>query len=158
MPPVSPVLDVQRNSKGTLIVIWKELTPDKALGIITNYTVTYQRVIEGRAVKTNNSADFGFKVVNGTTTSVSFANLDDKSSYNFSSWANTSVGRGKRSPPILVKRKKQLKYMTYALFTNLKPFLYCSCTAIVYKPAWRSLKPTNFSAVMLSLCLHESLM
>lgn len=58
-----------------------------------------------KTVKADDSKEGGISVVNSTTYQVVLRGVDPESSYAVTIWANTTVGRGRTSPPLLVPRK-----------------------------------------------------
>ncbi len=81
--------------------MWTKLTPDIALGLVTNYTISYKKEESGRA-KRQADASGGVKVVGGDELQAELKGLDGKSGYSFVMWANTSAGKGIESSPMFV--------------------------------------------------------
>ena len=103
---MAPEFDsVLRNNDGTIAVKWKELTPDIAFGIVTNYTISYKNTDTENA-KTKRqvaSADSGLIVIGPDVRKVTLDMVDADSAYNVSMWASTSKGRGVESGVFQVK-------------------------------------------------------
>ena len=85
--------------------MWMKLTPDRARGVITNYTISYKKEVEGKSKRQTNAAERGLKVVSGNESRAVIGGLDVGASYSVVMWANTTAGKGMESIPIIIKRE-----------------------------------------------------
>ncbi len=105
--------------KDTLISVkWNSLTPDKALGRVLNYTISY------RISDKKRDAETILKVTGAEERQAVIDGLDAGTGYTMSMWANTSAGKGKESTSVLVEGTR----ISHKL---AKPNLHCRAIQVV---------------------------
>jgi hypothetical protein len=98
VPLEAPELQPPFRNSTVIVIVWKELTLDRARGFVTNYTISYKRE-NATAQKQADAMDGGTRVVPATTYQVILNNFDTKSPYSIIIWASTTAGKGKSSAP-----------------------------------------------------------
>ena len=98
-----------RETDDTISISWQKLTPDIALGLVTNYTISYKKENSGKTKRQMDAnSEGGIKVVSGDESQAVLKPLEGKFGYSFVMWANTSAGKGRESSKMFVDGESML--------------------------------------------------
>ena len=108
VPPVAPELEQPVRTPKTISLKWKRLTPDLARGFVTNYTISFEKILTTEHDKNKRQVDTpdrGVKVISASETQALLEQVDDDFGYDIVMWANTTAGKGKSSPKVTIDGK-----------------------------------------------------
>ena len=106
-PPVAPMITEFTRTIDSITLVWIRLTPDIALGIVTNYIITYR----GQHIVTKKQEtperDYVL-IVSGSTNRAVIGNLDQSLTYTVELGASTTAGNGMKTDPVIIKGEGEI--------------------------------------------------